>query len=381
MSKEQSKEIVKLGRDEVFALKDKSGEIRAFEHELTLSAANGGLIQIPTAKSQPWVISAQGYEMWAEDSGASVIMPREVVVDGEIRGNPCIVADRENRIISATARAIAFRFSSKGIPQVSDWTTILDLDHYRMVDLLAKAKKFPQAFKLLPMEMKPDEDGTWAKYHFDSSTALWINTTHKEALTWYSQIRQREKKIIDYAQTFAKRNALKHLSGLQKSPTGPTWVMRVLCWRPLNDSVIKWDSTQYKMLQDRVQDLTDGNGGVEKTAGTENAIEDENFDVLLQDTDPEDSPADIQTEPEPKTIQEVTQEVTQEEPEQELTEGQIMKNNLLIAQKEFPEIFKNACAANKVKPETLEKADPNTMNLEICKKIQAEINRELDQNA
>jgi hypothetical protein len=51
---------------------------------------------------------------------------------------------------------------------VSDWTTIYDTPSYRMIDLLGKAKQFPQAFTLLPSEMVPEkENGTWARYPFD----------------------------------------------------------------------------------------------------------------------------------------------------------------------------------------------------------------------
>ena len=67
--------------------------------------------------------------------------------------------------------------------------------------------------------MAPEkEKGTWARYPFDEATNLWMNTTHDEALKWLAQIINREKKSIDFAQTFAKRNSLKHLSGIQKAP-------------------------------------------------------------------------------------------------------------------------------------------------------------------
>jgi len=63
-----------------------------------------------------------------------------------------------------------------------------------------------------------DENATWARYPFDESSNLWINTAHEEALQWYAQIINREKKAIDYAQTFARRNAMKHLLGSRRRP-------------------------------------------------------------------------------------------------------------------------------------------------------------------
>ena len=151
------KDIVVLGTDEAFALRDADGDIRAFKQALTLSQAAGTLIQ--PVPGGPHVISAQGYEVWAKEVGASVIFPKEVLVDGQWQQNPAVIRDPENRrILAICARAVAFCFSSKGIPQVTDWTTIFDTPSYRLIDLLGKAKKFPQAFRLYPSEMgKPDD--------------------------------------------------------------------------------------------------------------------------------------------------------------------------------------------------------------------------------
>lgn len=282
-----------LGEGEVFALRDsESGEIRAFRRSLTLSAADGTLIQ--PVKEGPFVISAQGYEVWAEAVGACVIFPPSVLVDGKQQPNPFVIRDEKNRrILAIYARAVAFRFSPMGLPMVSDWTTIFDNPSYRLIDLLAKAKSKPQAFRLLPEDMEPSEveqeKGTWASYPFDESTNLWVNTTHEEALTWYSQILNREKKSIDFAQTFAKRNALKHLSGLQKVPGGSNvWKIRITAWRATAGNIIKWDSTQYAALQDKVGSLMTGDKqefkqlvqltGAENVAGAE-VIEHEETEV------------------------------------------------------------------------------------------------------
>jgi len=297
--------VVSLGTDEAFALQDDSGQIRAFKQALTLSQANGGLIQ--PAPGGPFVVSAQGYELWAEAAGACLIFPKEVLVANQWQPNPHVERDPNNRrILAVHARAVAFRFSSKGIPIVSDWSTVFDTPSYRMIDLLAKAKKFPQAFKLLPAEMKPaasDKD-TWASYPFDESTNLWLNTSHDEALTWFSQILNREKKSLDFAQTFAKRNALKHLSGIQKAPNN-NWTFAVLCWRPTSGNIVKWDATTYTNLRERVGDLITSNGEdfqtkrIELHAGSERVSDEENFEALEQTVDPEDQVIDIPSSDEP----------------------------------------------------------------------------------
>ncbi|MBA3030995.1 MAG: hypothetical protein FP816_19585 [Desulfobacteraceae bacterium] len=297
-----SQNVVVLGEDEAFTLRDKDGEIRAFRKKLTLSAKNGGLIK-PTHDG-PHVISAQGYEIWAESSGTCVIFPKEVLVGSAFLPNPYAERDPQNRrILAVHARAVAFRFSSVGIPQVSDWTTIFDTPSYRLIDLLAKAKKFPQAFQLLPQGMTPKEDGTWASYPFDESTSLFVNTQHEEALQWFAQILNREKKAMDFAQTFAKRNALKHLSGLQKVPGGGAeWTISVLCWRPTSGNIIKWDGTEYANLQKRIGNMIDGDGKefdqIEYHHGKEAVSDEPGFEVHEAETDPEDqTPIDTKNEP------------------------------------------------------------------------------------
>jgi len=249
--------VLTLAEDEAFALRSQDGEIKAFKQRLTLTADNGGLVQ--PVPGGPHVVSAQGYEMWAEASGTCVIFPRTVIVDGVEQANPHVVRDPNNRrVLLIYARAIAFRFSSKGLPMVADWTTAYDVPSYRLIDLVAKAGKLPQAFKLLPSRKgEPVEEGKWADYPFDESTTLWVDTSHKEATDWYKTIINREKKAMDFAQTFARRNACKHLSGLQKAP-GPRWDLEVVCWRPTNGSLMKWDTSVYAGVQDRVKSLSEG---------------------------------------------------------------------------------------------------------------------------
>lgn len=292
-------DVTALGDTDLFTLRDSEGEIRAFKQSVTFSLGAGTLVRPVT--DGPLVVSAQGYEVWAESAGASVIFPKEVLVDGRWEPNPAVIRDTQNRrILCIYARAVAFRFSSKGIPQVSDWSHCFDLPSYRLVDLLGKAKKCPQAFRLYPNDMKrPEDAGTWACYPFDESTSLWVNTAHDEALTWFAQILNREKKALDFAQTFAKRNALKHLSGLQRAPKDQ-WTVPVICWRPTAGNIIKWDATQYANLQKTVGGLIDSRGEefgqytqIEYQKGSDRASDDENVEALEQMTDPEDQPVDI----------------------------------------------------------------------------------------
>uniref|UniRef100_A0A6H1ZUX3 Uncharacterized protein n=1 Tax=viral metagenome TaxID=1070528 RepID=A0A6H1ZUX3_9ZZZZ len=351
------KDILSLGTDEVFSLRDGDGEIRAFKQALVLSQKAGTLIQ--PVPGGDFCISAQGYEVWQEAAGACVIFPSEVLVDGKWQANPAVIRDQKtNRILMIYARAVAFRFSSKGIPMVSDWTTIYDTPSYRMIDLLGKAKQFPQAFKLLPTEIVPEKDkGTWAKYPFDEATNLWMNTSHDEALKWLAQIINREKKCLDFAQTFAKRNSLKHLSGLQKAP-GVQWTIPVICWRPISGNIIKWDATQYAQLQAKVGKMISGDrkefGQVEIQAGAERVSDDITSAVLEATTDPEDQvidiPVDVKTEvlPEPKAS------ATRQKKETGKTPGVKVHPaiaNLEVAQEQFPEEYLAVCQALGIEPD------------------------------
>ncbi|MBF0121250.1 MAG: hypothetical protein HQK79_20645 [Desulfobacterales bacterium] len=348
------KDVVALGTDEAFALRDQSGEIRAFRQSIFLSLKNGTLVQ--PVPGSPYVISAQGYEVWAEAVGANVIFPKEVLVDGEWQQNPAVIRDEKNRrILYIYARAVAFRYSSKGLPMVSDWTTIFDINTYRLIDLLGKAKKYPQAFILLPMEMvTPKEDGTWAKYPFDESTNLWVNTAHEEALTWYAQILNREKKAIDFAQTFAKRNSLKHLSGLQKA-SSDEWVIPVICWRPTNGNIIKWDATRYIQLQNRVGRLIEGNGqdfeefkehfdNMPKTSGTERVSDDEGVEVIGGEIDPESN--NLEVIKENGNVNGNTNNGNNKFSDEEI---KILKN-FATAKKSFQNEYQEACRKLNLKP-------------------------------
>lgn len=323
----RNRNVVALGTDEVFALRDSQGEIRAFKQVVTLSQEAGTLIQ--PVLGGPWVVSAQGYEILSEAAGVCTMFPQDCVVDGQIKSNPFALRDNSNgRVLAVYARSVAYRFSSKGLPQVSDWTTMFDLPSYRLIDLLAKAKDNKTAFKLLPIEMDAptgETGATWAKYKFDDSTNLWINTAHVSALDWYKQIINREKKALDFAQTFARRNSVKHLLGIQKSPCSPkedhpSWNVTILCWRPTAGNIVKWDYTQYKNVRKLIEENPLGAFGgapVDLKNGREDGLEvmenredvgvslDAVIDITPGAASPEDEQIpDVETETKAETKQE-----------------------------------------------------------------------------
>lgn len=369
----KKKDVAVLGTDEAFVLTSNEGEIKAFKKSLILSEKEGTLVK-PGYGDMPYVVSAQGYEVWAEATGTSVIFPKQVLVGGDFKANPFVERDpRNNRILSVYARAIAFKYSSMGIPQVSDWTTIFDNPAYRLIDLLAKAKKFPQCFKVLPKDGKPEksDNETWTYYPFDEAMNVWINTSHNEVITWLSQILNREKKAIDFAQTFAKRNALKHLSGLQKAP-GNVWKVVVLAWRPTGNNIIKWDASQYSALQDRVTAMVDGKtdefrNQIEMVQGSERTTDDNEFDALEMEVDPEDVSENQAPVKDTDGNEEQRPKAGDTNPESKNLEMTKILKNTAYLKDTFPESFEQAISFLKI-TEPVEKWD-SKQHAEVYRKI------------
>lgn len=370
--------IVALGTDEAFALKDDSGAIRAFKQRVRLSEEAGTLVQI--GSKGPTTISAQGYAVLAEASGTCVMCPPEVLVDGQPKSNPFVVRDPDNkRILYIYTRAVAFRYSSKGIPQVSDHTTIFDLPAYRLIELLGKAQYNKQAFKLLPVDMpKPEEKGTWARYPFDECTSLWINTQHDEALKWYALIMNREKKAIDFAQTFAKRNAVKHLLGLQKAP-GPVWDVPVICWRSEGGGLPQLSPATYAVVQKQSGGLASGAPvalpgheatpqAMEITHTTSRADEPEEMHAVMDEEDKAEDEAMEQSFD--QETGEVPDPEATEEPAEEPSCPEL--KNLAVARGDFPDEFTKACKEISLDP------DRKDFSPEEAVKIAGRINAILD---
>lgn len=79
--------------------------------------------------------------------------------------------------------------------------------------ILTKAIAFPHVFRLLPIaEGKPIESGTWGAYPFDSVMILWINSSHTEALKYYSEyLKNKEIAKMSTALTVQEDNQIKNL--------------------------------------------------------------------------------------------------------------------------------------------------------------------------
>lgn len=358
--------VAALGTDEAFTLRDDTGLIKATVRKVHLSAQDGTLVQ-PVPNS-PFVVSAQGYEVLAEAMGACVMCPPNVLVNGEQKLNPYVVSDPvTGRPLRVYARAVAFRFSSQGLPQVSDHTTMFDLPAYRLIDLLGKAKKYPQAFRLLPneMTMPSNANDSWARYPFDAATSLWVNTSHDEGLQWYAQILNREKKALDFAQTFAKRNAMKHLSGYQRAP-GPDWVIKVLCWRPENSGMTQWSMARYVETQKNISGLSDGSSRALGPAQEQHTIDIRQTSSEIGE-EAEDLAATMDEEDRAELA--APQDATPQQPEQSHAIMQALQ-----ARSELPDEFAQVCAQLGVSPNT-------ELTTDLATKIMRGLNSMLDEEA
>lgn len=258
------KNVIALGDGEAFALTDAEGRsIKATKRIVRLSAENGGLTQ--PVWNGPFVISAPGYGMLAHAAGAVVMNAPTVTVDGVPQQNPYVRRGPDGSIIEVHCRAMAFRYNENGQPMVSDRTTIFDTATYALSDMVGKAKKTKDAFKLLPSSMpapKPAEE--WACYRVDEAVNLWMRISHDEVINFLGQVLNRKKKALEFAQTFAQRNALKHLFGLSvvpgqdKNRPGSVWDVPVVCWSPSDGGFIRFDTARYAASSKIISALTEG---------------------------------------------------------------------------------------------------------------------------
>jgi len=258
------KSVVALGEGEAFALMDAEGRtIKATKRTVRLTAKNGGLTQ--PVWMGPYAISALGYAMLAHAAGAVVMNANTVIVDGVEQQNPYVRRAPDGSIMEVHCRALAFRYNENGQPVVSDRTTIFDTGTYALADMIGKAKKHKDAFKLLPAALKaPGKENEWAPYPIDAAVTLWMNITHDEVINFLGQVLNRKKKALEFAQTFAQRNALKHLFGIAVVPGQTkdrpiaTWDVPVVCWAPSDGGLVRFDTARYATSTQIIEALAKG---------------------------------------------------------------------------------------------------------------------------
>ena len=202
--------------------------------------------------------------MLAHAAGAVVMNAPTVTVDGVAQQNPHVRRGPDGSIVEVHCRAMAFRYNENGQPMVSDRTTIFDTATYALADMVGTAKRQKDAFKLLPATMPaPDPKEEWACYRIDEAVSLWMHITHDEVISFLGQVLNRKKKALEFAQTFAQRNALKHLFGLAVVPgqaDSPlsVWDVPVVCWQPSDGGFVRFDTARYAESAKIIDALSEG---------------------------------------------------------------------------------------------------------------------------
>ncbi len=342
-----SQDVVALGEGEVFALRDKRGKIVGTKQAVKLSSADGTLMQ--PVKGGPHVISAFGYQKIAEASGAVVINAPTVVVDGKEQPNPFCRRDSQGNVIEVHCRALAFRYGKGGQPVVSDRTAVFDLVTYLKTDMIGKAKYCPQAFRLRPKGNPPAEEGAWCEYNIDFAVSLFLNAAHEEAIKFLGQTLNRQKKAMEFAQTFAQRNALKHLFGLDKSPKEgqvENWLLETTAWRSEAGGMIGFSAAQFQQGVKQIENVMKG----------EEATVISGMDTIETEADILDG-ADVEDHPEVQDAAFSNAEPVNpvvsgaETPEPAHSDAEMKAwNNLQIAKKEFEGEYQQAVSELQEEP-------------------------------
>lgn len=287
----QEPEIIDLTKALVIRQKD-GGEIRQFKTKMVLSTIEDTLVALPGTGTM--IVSATGYNLMARTGGMIVVNANTVVVDGVNQANPHVKRNARGHIEQVTCRALCFGYSPIGIPTVSDRTVTFDLGLYRIQDLIAKAKNAPAAFKLVPAGTEVPGP-SWARYSLDEAVDMLVDTASQEAINWYSNINSRQKKAVEYAQTFAQRNAIKAHPNvtLHKCKT-PTASLTMSVWRPVKGSM-QWDMTGFAGQVDLIEQIADGKrtsaaaDTVAVTKGTDNLNEDPTVNHDIRVVEPEEA--------------------------------------------------------------------------------------------
>lgn len=388
------KNVIALGDGEAFALTDAEGRgIKATKRTVRLSAENGGLTQ-PVYKG-PFVISAPGYSMLAHTAGAVVMNAPTVIVDGVEQQNPYVRRGPDGTIIEVHCRAMAFRYNENGQPMVSDRTTIFDTATYALADMVGKAKRVKDAFKLLPSAVPaPTPPGEWACYRVDEAVNLWMRITHDEVINFLGQVLNRKKKALEFAQTFAQRNALKHLFGIAVVPgqaASPinVWDVPVVCWAPSDGGLIRFDTSRYATSTKVIEALSAGrpvalpeakeplviSRGTDEVHGGD--MDDEADPLENPDRYENQAPAmfassvsDSQEEP---AVAMLDTEQPQEEPAPDWTAAELGAwKNLQVARDEFPTEYVDALADCGLTDKEVNPGNAAEINLAISSMLDAQ---------
>ena len=202
------KDISILGDGESFAMTDPSGQLKAFRGKMLFSVLDGTLYDARKFK----MISEKAYIELERSVGGWHHLPPQISVNGQTHDNPHRVIDKTGELLGIYYLVWAAYLAPNGIPRRIAWTFYYDVQAIRRIELFAKAKEFPQAFRLRSVSKpEPEEKGEWIPYHVDGTARLWVDGSHPEALQFFASMANSAKNIESIGQTKAIRTALDKL--------------------------------------------------------------------------------------------------------------------------------------------------------------------------
>lgn len=368
----RNRDITTLGTGECFVLRDSKGEIRGFKQKVTLTEEEGSLQTIIKA-SAAWkndkgyiipakpatvIITAQGFEKLNAAAGVSVLLTKTVYVDGKECPNPHIIYDVKTQDITKIyCQAVAYGYSDKGLPIAYPHLEILDVVKSNRSDLLKKADDCPNYFMSRPsgFEIEESRRTLFVRTPIHEGVDLLYDVSHPEWRKWKDACLKREKKVVNYAQTFAKRNASRHWHGRYKVPGGFTsWTFSVICWRPTGNSIIKWDATTFEKVQSRVTEVL--NGDVDFSISDDSSMPIEIKPMTVSETEVEDireaeaadDIEDVSEKSDPVFVEDV--KPIEAMSESETADNEKVVKSLAFIKKRYTDFYVKACTQLSLAP-------------------------------
>ena len=200
-----------------------------------------------------------------------------------------------------------------------------------------------------------------------------MRISHEEVINFLGQVLNRKKKALEFAQTFAQRNALKHLFGISVVPgqigsnSISVWDVPVVCWTPSDGGLIRFDVSRYAASAQIIDALAAGQPVALPEAGNSLVVSRGSDEVrgadMDEETDPLENPErydepdraamsmtipveEMQATPtsEPVTGPSRNESADEAAPSDWTEKERKAWNNLLVARKEFPSEYAEALA-------------------------------------
>lgn len=210
---ELQRSVANLGDGQVFVKRTPEGIIRACKAVVALRE-DLGEIQTVGTKTMPTV---PGVYKLNQTPGLNIATPPCMIFEGKEVSNPHI----EKHPVTKTpkvihVRKVVFGFNPVGKMCGVEYTLYYNVYTYFIQDLFKKISKFPACGRLGKktegIDPKNPTRGEWNFYEIEDSgsdkVGMWVDLTHKEIISCFKQLSQRQQYADRNAQSICTRNAL-----------------------------------------------------------------------------------------------------------------------------------------------------------------------------